>query len=143
MLKPTRSARTNYRSLAPFLRAADDAGGYRKFYAGGYMPLSVENLGYTFHGLPVYALAYYGEQNGDLMADPDITVAVDHAAGTVDPLTFQNDYLGRYSQVYSTDDSGRELYRPGLRADLDSFLRQWAQNLCDQGFRADAPSEAV
>lgn len=141
-MKPTKSARTNFRRLSPFLLAADAAGGYRKFHTGAYMPLSVENLGYTWHGLPVYAIAHYGEQNGDLMADPDMEIAVDFAAGTVEPLTYQDDYMARFDRVYCSQD-GRELYSPRLRASLDDFLRIWSRNLIDQGFTADEPNGAA
>ena len=36
----------------------------------GYMDLCIEALGYNDHeGRPVYSVAHYGEQNGDLMRD--------------------------------------------------------------------------
>ena len=138
-MKPTRHAATNYRMIRPFLDVVD-AGPERsrRFLSGAYMPLSMENLGYTFHGREVYSIAHYGEQNGDLMRDPDMTVAVDHKAGTVDPLTWQNDYMGKYFEVYGTDEDGREVYRSRLRADLDRFLWQWLKNIQEQRFSPDA-----
>ena len=63
--------------------------------SGGYMPLVIENLEYTdADGNPVYSMTHYGELNGDAMADPDMTFAVDFKNGTVIPRTFQNDYMG-------------------------------------------------
>lgn len=48
-----------------------------KFTAPGYMDLCIEALGYNDHeGRPVYSVAHYGEQNGDLMRDPDVTMGV-------------------------------------------------------------------
>lgn len=125
MLKPTKHATTNYRMLKPYLDAADAHGGHARFTSGELMPLVVENLGYTVHGGQVYSVTHYGELNGDLMRDPDLTLSVNHASGTVDPLIFQNDYMGRYEEVYITNEAGQERYRPYLRTDLDGFLWQW------------------
>lgn len=137
-MKPTKHARTNYRMISPFLKVVDESpDGHRKFLSDGYMPLVVENMGYTFHGCKVYSVTHYGELNGDLMRDPDMTVAVDHQAGTVDPLTWQNDYIGRCSEVYDTDANGREVYRPRLRTDLDRFFWQWLKNIQMQRFSPD------
>ena len=137
-MKPTKHATTNYRMIRPFLDAVDASPEHsRRFLSGAYMPLSMEYLGYTFRGGKVYAIAHYGEQNGDMMRDPDMTISIDHKAGTVDPLTYQNDYMGQYSEVYGTSDDGRETYRPQLRADLDRFLWQWLKNIQDQQFSPD------
>ena len=125
MLKPTKHATTNYRMLKPYLDAADAHDGHARFLSGALMPLVVENLGYTFRGGQVYSVTHYGELNGDLMRDPDLTLSVNHASGTVDPLTFQNDYMGRYEEVYLTNEAGQDRYRPYLRTDLDGFLWQW------------------
>lgn len=134
MLKPTKHATTNYRMLKPFLDAADAHGGHARFISGGYMPLVVENLGYTVHDGQVYSVTHYGELNGDLMRDPDVTFSVNRKAGTVDPLTFQNDYVGRYNEVYCTNDAGQECYRPRLRTELDCFLWQWLRDFITIGY---------
>ena len=75
------------------------------------------------------AIAHYGEQNGDLMADPDMTLIVDNEAETVMPATYQNDYVGVYQEVYTDD--GRWL--PRLSRDLTSFLTTWLKNIEFQG----------
>lgn len=96
------SAKTIYKTLAPFFDAVDGTEEKAlKFTAPGYMDLCIEALGYNDHeGRPVYSVAHYGEQNGDLMRDPDVTMGVDRETGTVEPLTYQNDYIGRYWEVY-------------------------------------------
>lgn len=137
-MKPTKHATTNFRMIRPFLDAVDESeDGSRRFLSGAYMPLCVESLGYNFRGCPVYSIAHYGEQNGDPMRDPDMTIAINRAAGTVDPLTYQNDYMGKYSQVYDVSDDGREVCRPWLRVDLDRFLWQWLKNIREQKFSPD------
>ena len=130
-MKPPRFASANFEKILPFLAAADGHDGYIRLESSGYMPLSVENLGYTVLGNPVYSMAHYGEQNGDAMADPDMTLSVDFENRRVIPLTFQNDYMGTYQEVFSDD--GRR-YVPRLLADLDDFLRLWLKNIEQQGF---------
>lgn len=137
-LKSTKHATTNFRMLSPYLDCVDASPEkHRRFLSGGYMPLVMENLGYTDHGGQVYAISHYGEQNGDLMADPDMTISVDRSSGTVEPLTYRNDYLCISQEVYFTDDSGRELYRPKLRTELDRYLWYWLKNIADQRFSPD------
>lgn len=100
------------------------------------MPLVLEAL-YQDGTATVYSLAHYGEQNGDAMRDPDMELKIDHAAGTVEPLTFQNDYMGVYQEVYITR-NGQRLYSPRLWTDLDDFLWHWLQNIAEQGFLRQA-----
>ena len=45
------------------------------------------------YGNPVYLIAHYGVQNGDLMADPDMFFSVNRKEQKIIPLTFRNDYL--------------------------------------------------
>jgi hypothetical protein len=92
--------------------------------ADGFMDLSVEWISDDR-----IAIAHYGEQNGDLMADPDMTLIVDNEAKTLMPATFQNDYVGVYQEVYTDD--GR--WMPRLSRELTSFLSTWLKNIEFQG----------
>ena len=135
-MKPTKHARTNFRRLSPFLEAVNAAPGkHRRFTAPGFMDLCIESLECTdYRGFPVYAIAHYGRQNGDAMADPDMEISVDFSACEIHPLTYQNDYMGIYQQVYMTNEAGQHLYSPRLRTQLDEFLFQWLRNIENQGF---------
>lgn len=125
-------ARGNFRALKPFLNAVNESPrGWRRFTAGGFMPLSVERLYYEQNGFPVYSICHYGIQNGDLMRDPEITFAVDVDGAAVYPCTYENSYAGAYDCVY-TDDGVRK----SLQRDLDTFLSDWLKNLTAQGFDA-------
>lgn len=44
--------------------------------ANGYMPLSVEDIGQSAEGNRLIAICHYGEQNGDLMRDPDMVFEI-------------------------------------------------------------------
>ena len=91
---------------------------------GTYMPLTVEKVidepGFT----AVYSLAHYGEQNGDLMADPEMTFGeCDHEFF---PLSFRNDYIGVYQEVIT------EQVDLKLQQELVEFADMWLQNVVDQ-----------
>jgi len=68
---------------------AERNGGYFKLNNNPtYMPLSIEKLGKT-----VISICHYGEQNGDLMRDPEMLFWKDEN-GDYFPFYFRNDYTG-------------------------------------------------
>ena len=139
-MKPTKHARTSYRMLSPFLDAVKSSENrYRKFTCGAYMPLSLEDIHFVdYKGRPVFSMAHYGEQYGDLMADPEMTFAVDFDAGEIWPRSYRNDFMGIDREVYRYNASGILCYSPNLRTDLDEFLWQWVKNILDQGFSPES-----
>jgi hypothetical protein len=106
----------------------------------GFMPLSVEDIGQSGDGNRLIALCHYGEQNGDLMRDPEMVFEV-YAFPTpamAEPLSFRNDYMGVMQEVYRYADDGKKTHvNPKLKQDLNSFSKTWFQNLKDQGFLGD------
>lgn len=133
---------TNYKALYPFIEAVDCAGGSAHFKAEGFMDLVIENLErcewFLGERMDVYSISHYGEQNGDLMADPDMEIGVisDGKAMRVIPLTFRNDYMGINQEVFTTTPNGMG-YSPRLLTDLDDFLHDWLKNIEAQGFYDD------
>ena len=105
-----------------------------------YMPLSVEHIGQSAEGNRLISICHYGEQNGDLMRDPDMVfeVSASPTPATAEPLSFRNDYMGLMQEIYRYDDSGKKTHvNARLKQDLKSFARTWFQNLKDQGFLGD------
>jgi hypothetical protein len=103
----------------------------------GYMPLSVEEIGSSGDGYRLVSLCQYGEQNGDLMRDPDMVFLVynfpDGAAA--EPVSFRNDYLGILQEVYRYDETGRRTHVvPSLKQELKEFASDWFVTLREQGF---------
>jgi len=92
---------------------------YFKFTCEGLMDLNVDNLLQNR-----IALAHNGIQNGDVMADPDVEVQVYPEKQEAEPLSFQNDYLGIYQQVY---DDGKCNVR--LKKDIAIFVDDWLSNI--------------
>jgi len=123
----------------------DANGGHIKIENDPFMPLSVENIGEIKAGpeiRPVYSVCHYGEQNGDLMRDPDmefarITIPGEYGGDYFIPLSFRNDYMGVCQQSVNTE-NGCQSYRPRLQHEHTVFARQWLSNLRQQGFEQQA-----
>lgn len=106
----------------------------------GYMPLSIEAIGTSADGNRLISLCHYGEQNGDLMRDPEMVfeLFIHGEASAAEPLSFQNDYMGFVQEVYRYNDTGKKTHvNTRLKAELKSFARTWFTNLKDQGFLGD------
>ena len=101
------------------------------------MPLSVEDIGQSTDGHRLIALSHYGEQQGDLMRDPEMIVEIHTSASPdiAEPLSFRNDDMGLRQEVYRYDDSGKKTHvNTRLKQELTSFAKTWFKNLKNQGF---------
>lgn len=107
---------------------------YVKLQSGGYMDLNVDELSNKPPFIKI-SLAHNGMQNGDVMADPDMEILIDIENKSVQPLTFQNDYMGVYNQVFSQNEDGKVMKNPALESDLEDFLVIWTGNIIAQGFK--------
>lgn len=104
-----------------------------------FMLLPIEEGGSTEDGHRLVSFCQYGEQNGDLMRDPELvfmfTDLSDGAAA--EPVSYRNDYLGIVQNVYRYDEAGKRTHVfPSLKQDLEEFARAWFATLRDQGFFA-------
>ena len=116
--------------------------------AGGWHPglsLKIENQPYMSLvieatdesgpcGLPAISVAHYGEQNGDLMGDPEMYFELGLAGGAhLNPFYWRNDYVGveQWSRFITGTDYAfhRELFQQHI-----SFAKVWDRNLRSQGF---------
>jgi len=101
---------------------------------GVYMDLNYDNLGTRVHNprrMDSYdiSLAHNYIQNGDVMADPDMEIRIYPEAKAAEALTYQQDGLGIFQQVYPAPGK----YVPRLKRELNSFLSQWLKNAIQQG----------
>ena len=97
-----------------------------------YMTLTVENIGLGPRGLPALSICHYGEQNGDLMRDPEMCFemeVVDGIATEFHPYYFRNDYAG-FEQNAVEEKRIDTLMIHGQR----EFAEMWSRNLLAQGF---------
>lgn len=102
--------------------------GSKKKEVEGYMPLSIELLEHQnevdSEPHTCISLCHYGEQNGDLMRDPEILFRINFAERTAIPCYYRNDYMGIEQEIpYGNRSKG-----------LDSFCDTWFSNLKAQGF---------
>ena len=76
---------------------------------------------------PIFSLAHYYEQNGDLVCDPDVTFLV---ADQVHPLTFEQG--GLVHQV-AVQFKGQAIHlNEQLQRQITEFCNQWLRNVADQ-----------
>lgn len=113
-----------------------------------FMPLSIEAIGSwentSKEPYPAgcealeISLAHYGEQNGDLMADPEVCLLRIKAGGEYQyyPYYFLNNYVAK-EDVYRTPT--KTLIDPRGQAGLCVLVNQWVQNIIDQQYEGQPP----
>jgi hypothetical protein len=96
-----------------------------------YMPLVIEKI--AKHQVSV---SHYFEQNGDLIADPDVVFFTAYGAWIPTEIT---QCFGGFARYVQLSDSGEKITGIAAKgqADLASFCRMWARNLKEQGWLED------
>src|SRR5665213_1980267 len=128
--------------MKTILQLLEKAGGYRQeLYVRvenpPYQPLVIEaipELGPL--GLRCLSVAHYGEQNGDLMRDPEMCFELSNPLRlglSLAPYLWRNDYVG-IEQVSRSIQGDQYLFHRALYAEHESFAAQWDRNLRSQGF---------
>jgi len=110
------------KDLAPHI--FDGRYDYQKMQANGFMDLNIDRLDDTR-----IAIAHNYIQNGDLMADPDVTFLVDIEKGEARPFAFQNDSLGIYRETINENGTHLASYE----RELTTFTIDWLRNVKEQG----------
>lgn len=93
-----------------------------RFDMKGYQRLVIER-----HG-ELISVAHYFEQNGDLVADPDVEL---HYPSWV-PTAITQAFFGYRSKFIERD--GQTLVDTRFDREVSSFLRLWARNIKMQGW---------
>ncbi|QHN02742.1 hypothetical protein FTO74_04685 [Granulicella sp. WH15] len=126
--------------------------------AGGFRPtlyLKIENPPYLAlvieatpepgpMGLPALSVTHYGEQNGDLMRDPEMCFEICLPFGGMpylDPFYYRNDYVA-VEQWSRRIWSGHYVALLDLHKQHERFAVVWDRNLRLQGF-AEAFTDAA
>lgn len=124
------------------LRILERAGGYRpalylKIENPPYMALVIEAVpGLGPLGCPALYVAHYGEQNGDLMRDPERCFEWSRpplCGPELVPYYWRNDWMGieQYSRYL---DGANYVFVPPLYDEHRKFAALWDRNLRDQRF---------
>jgi hypothetical protein len=109
----------------------------------GFMRLCIEYVGTGPRDMPLVSVAHYYEQQGDLMADPDLVFEVNPdddgplswKTGEWGPVAFTQHSTGTYQEAVSLQD-GKVMLASRLITSLKSFARTWDRNLKSQGYVA-------
>ncbi len=101
-----------------------------KLKSTGFMDLNLDYLEEDDQG-HIIAMAHNYEQNGDIMADPDMKVRIIPVMRSIEALTYQQDGMGLYQEVYP-DPNHIDIK---AKKELNAFLEKWLKNLIDQGFK--------
>ena len=128
MIKISKQARS---VLDKLTQGLDSPGDSRKIdQAPGFMSVHVEHIGQCDLG-PMFSVAHYYEQNGDLMKDPDMTFLRDQA-GDYYPLEFQQDPVIYQCAVEWDGQGGITGVNQKLQRDLAKFTGTWMRNIKEQ-----------
>ena len=126
------------RTVALILETASplEPGFHLKIENSPYMALIIEDIQQPGpNGLPSISVAHYGEQNGDLMRDPEMIFEISRIGDALAlvPYYWRNDYVGieEYSAI---ERNGRWFVIPELRQRHLDFARTWDANLRAQRF---------
>ena len=103
----------------------------KKLKSGAFMDLSLDELEKEQDGDYTFAMAHNFEQNGDIMADPDMQVRIIPVMHSIEALTYQLDSMGIYQVVYPKEN----MVNPRAKKELNAFLEKWLKNLIEQGFK--------
>ncbi len=100
-----------------------------------FMPVVVERVGSIVVGkqdCELISVAHYGEQNGDLMRDPEV-VFIRDGSGNYYPESIIQDYVGVCRTVVGRDDTGKAVrFNPRQQRDIAEFTGRWMENIRHQ-----------
>lgn len=98
---------------------------------GTYMPVHIEIIDRSEQYIHI-SLAHYGEQNGDVMRDPEMIIALHKESQQFIPYYYRNDYCGveEYSIVLYSEEW--RYYNKSLQARHTTFANQWLRNIAQQ-----------
>ena len=97
---------------------------------GTFMTVHVEYITRCSRG-PIYSIAHYYEQNGDLMRDPDMEF-IKGADGEYYPISFWQDAPLKRDEVVAWKGGTIVGYNERGQAELVTFANKWMKNIKEQ-----------
>ena len=88
---------------------------YLKYHSKAMMDLNIETIGDN-----EIAISHYYEQNGDMMADPDVTLKIDRQNELAMATSYSQDNLCYYISIEQ---------EPKLMNDVNDFVEDWLNNI--------------
>ena len=118
---------TKLQAVIPDLQSIDEHG---KSVVAGYMDLNLDVLRRGPTKTVIALSHYYKHPSGDMIADPDMVLAVYSDRAMAEALSYQDSF--GYQEVYS---QGGAMVDVRAKRELNLFLMQWLNNLIVQGHR--------
>jgi uncharacterized protein YqiB (DUF1249 family) len=122
-------------TVIPDLQSIDNHG---KSVVLGYMDLNLDVLRRGPTKTIIALSHYYKHPSGDMIADPDMVLAVYSDRAMAEALSYQDSF--GYQEVYS---QGGAMVDVRAKRELNQFLMQWLSNLIVQGHRIHSPETTV
>lgn len=96
---------------------------------GSFMAVSIEEI-FNNDKYRLISIAHYFEQNGDLMADPEVIIIYSKTMNFFMPSYFKQDgFLGREEESIVMENGEIKGIRTKMQADHTSFANQWLKNI--------------
>ena len=112
--------------LIPDLFSIEESG---KSQVAGFMDLNLDVLHRSPERLVIALSHYYKHRSGDMIADPDMEIAVFRHEEYAEAMTYQDSF------GYQAVDNCDGIKANCLQASLNRFLVAWLGNLISQGHR--------
>lgn len=116
-----------YRKLLKVIPHLHTIEEYGKSVVPGFMDLNLDILQRTPEKIIIALSHYYKHPSGDMIADPDMEIAIYPDREYAEALTYQDSFTYQ-SVILDSGDVNAKLQR-----ELNSFLSQWLTNLIEQG----------
>ena len=97
---------------------------------GTFMPVHVEHVTQCSLG-PIYSIAHYYKQNGDLMRDPDMEF-IKGGDGEYYPISFWQDAPPVRDEPLTWENGEMIGYNEKRQASLVTFANMWMKNIKEQ-----------
>lgn len=114
--------RANYLNLESIAKPIlNDNANYMKLSSPHCMDFNIERISENR-----IAISHYYEQNGDMMADPDVELIVDNDNKILIPMTYQQDNLQIFYDINE---------HPDMSSSLNGFVKEWLSNIQVNNYR--------
>lgn len=113
------------RDVVPSLLTIEESG---KSKVDGFMDLNLDVIHKRSSRIIIALSHYYRHPSGDMIADPDMEIAVYPTKEMAEALSFQDVFC--YRRVYGDDNATEDIK---AKKELNAFLDQWLSNLIEQG----------
>ena len=98
---------------------------------GSFMPVSVEEISNNEHYM-ILSVAHYFEQNGDLLADPEMQFIHNKDLNVYIPFYFKQDNIGLEEESIIIENGEIKGYKIKMQVDHTAFANLWLSNIKQQ-----------